>query len=485
MAKSPSDEFETILAELIRRENTNQLAAYRPYPFQLKWHNAIGLETDRPARQKALMAGNQVGKTYCGAMEVAYHATGLYPDWWEGERFPHAVNILVAGMSVDRVRDTLQNKLFGDPHDSDQLGTGTIPKDCITGAPTRKQGYVDAIDSCPVQHISGGISRVRMQAYEQGFKKFMATGFHVVELDEEPPMDIYSQCLRSVTATKGIVNLTFTPEEGVTQVVDGFMNELKPGQAFVTATWDDAEHIRNDPEHRKQLLAALPPHQREMREKGIPQMGSGMIFPVPDEQIAVEAFELPMWWPRIAALDFGGSDHPFAAVWLALDRDTDTAYLYKTYKNLGTLPLHADALRRQGCDWIPTAWPHDVGQGDKRSGKPLSSVFRDEYGLNMLPECFSNPPNLGEKEGQGGIGVEAGLWNLLTAMETGRFKVFNGLSDWFREKGLYHRKDGKVVKRADDLMDATRYAYQSLRFADIKPRLITRKHQIPIGIRNW
>lgn len=313
----------------------------------------------------------------------------------------------------------------------------------------------------------------------------MSSGFHVVHLDEEPPPGIYSQALRSVTATKGIINLTFTPEDGVTGVVDGFMNELKTGQAFVTATWDDAPHIRDDPVHREQLLAALPAHERDMRSRGIPQMGSGMVYPVNDEMLRVAAFEIPIWWPRICGIDYGGFEHPFAAVWLAWDRDNDIVYVYRTYKGMGSLSIHTDALRRGECHWIPVAWPHDVGMYDKRSGIPLAHILLDEYGLNMLPSCFSNPPSPGQKEGQGGQGVEVGLMNMLTAMETGRFKVFEGCDDWFREKGLYHRKDGKIVKRMDDVMDGSRYGYQSLRFADVRPRPMSHKSQIPAGLTNW
>jgi hypothetical protein len=50
-------------------------------------------------------------------------------------------------------------------------------------------------------------------------------------------------------------------------------------------------------------------------------------------------------------------------------------------------------------------------------------------------------------------------------MQSGRFKVFKHLNDWFEEFRLYHRKDGKVVKEGDDLMAATRYAIIMLRFA--------------------
>jgi len=57
-------------------------------------------------------------------------------------------------------------------------------------------------------------------------------------------------------------------------------------------------------------------------------------------------------------------------------------------------------------------------------------------------------------------------------MESGRFKVFKHLNDWFEEFRLYHRKDGRVNKEGDDLMSATRYAVMMLRFArtNIPPR---------------
>ena len=56
--------------------------------------------------------------------------------------------------------------------------------------------------------------------------------------------------------------------------------------------------------------------------------------------------------------------------------------------------------------------------------------------------------------------VEAGItevWNLLVS---GQLKVMARLTNWFREFRKYHRDDkgsGKIVKRDDHLMDATRY----------------------------
>ena len=57
---------------------------------------------------------------------------------------------------------------------------------------------------------------------------------------------------------------------------------------------------------------------------------------------------------------------------------------------------------------------------------------------------------------------------MLTRMQTGRFKVFKHLHDWWEEFRLYHRWDGRVVKEGDDPMSATRYAIVMLRFATAK-----------------
>jgi hypothetical protein len=124
-------------------------------------------------------------------------------------------------------------------------------------------------------------------------------------------------------------------------------------------------------------------------------------------------------------------------------------------------------------DWLPWAWPHDGMQHDKGSGQAL----RDQYeaqGLKMLKDKATHPPVPNEKgeeiEGSGGNGVEAGVQEILDRMQSGRFKVFSHLADFFEEMRMYHRKDGKIVKLDDDILSAVRYAYMMRRFATTKPQ---------------
>jgi hypothetical protein len=98
---------------------------------------------------------------------------------------------------------------------------------------------------------------------------------------------------------------------------------------------------------------------------------------------------------------------------------------------------------------LPWAWPRDGRRETlEGAGVALAQQYRDQD-LNMLYEHAQFE--------DGSVSVEAGLMDMLTRMQTGRFKVFKHLNDWWEEFRLYHRKDGKVFKEGDDLMSATRY----------------------------
>lgn len=470
----------SLVEELKKKRETNKLAHYKPYAYQKKFH---GLRDARGelAKVRLLMSGNQTGKTTCAAFEVAMHATGIYPDWWEDNiRFGKPVEMLIGSNTNETGRDICQKELFGEPDDPSRLGTGCIPKHLI-GEVVRKPGVPNAYSSAMVKHVSGGWSKLSFRAYEQGPQKHMGLRIDFGWMDEEPPQEIWAQYVRATLATHGRLILTFTPENGITQVVHHFMNEIQPGEAMMTATWEDADHFK-DPKVRDEKLALISPHERDMRSRGIPMMGSGLVFPVREEDVVISPIEIPRHWPRVVGIDFG-YEHPFAAAWIAYDRDADTAYIYDTYReSRQTPPIHAAAINARG-DWIPVVWPHDGLQHDKGSGVPLADQYRD-CGVNMLREKFSNPSAPGREEGTGGNGIEVGLMEMLTRFETGRLKIFSTCSPLIEEMRMYHRKDGKIVKLFDDTISAARYAIMSLRHAQTQTVRLP-KQNISAGISNW
>jgi len=392
-----------------------------------------------------------------GGFEVAMHATGRYPDWWQGRRFDKPTVGWACGVTGEVVRDTIQKILTGR---TGQEGTGAIPKDAIVELVSAR-GIPDLLDTIRVKHVSGGVSIIGLKTYASGREKFQGETLDYVWLDEEPPADIYTEALTRTNVRASPVWLTFTPLLGVSEVVRRFLHEKSPDRYKVVMTIDDVEHYSD--EEKKKIIASYPPHEAEARVKGIPVLGSGRVFPVPEGSLAIDHRDFPSHWPRIGGLDFG-YDHPMAAVELVWDRDTDTVYVSRTYRVSQASPIvHAAALRAWGKE-LRWAWPRDGNRETlEGAGVALAAQYR-EQGLNLLSE-FSH---YAEGTGQKSVSVEAGLMDMLTRMESGRFKVFKSHLDWWEEYRLYHRRDGKVFKQNDDLMAATRYAIMMLRFASTK-----------------
>lgn len=421
-----------MLAQIDGELSRRRLELYTPYHKQQEFH-ALGAST----RERLFMAGNQLGKSLSGAAEMAIHLTGRYPDWWDGRVFTKPPVAWASGVTGESVRDTVQRLLVGRPG---QYGTGFIPADCIVGEPRRAMGVADLLDSVAVRHSSGGESRLYFKRYEQGREKWQGETLDIVWFDEEPPSDIYTEGLTRTNATGGMAYMTFTPLLGMSEVVTRFITEASPDRSVTNMTIDDVDHYSD--EEKRRIIESYPAHEREARAKGIPTLGSGRIFPVEEGAIKVAPFAIPAHWPRINGLDFGW-DHPTAAVQLAWDRDADCIYVHKAHRMREATPvIHAATVKAWGA-WVPTAWPHDGLQHDKGSGEQLAKQYASA-GLLMLKDraTFEDGSN----------GVEAGLMDMLERMQTGRWKVFSNLDEWFQEFRLYHRKDGKVVKVMDDLM---------------------------------
>lgn len=437
-----------LIAERGRRQRTNLLRTYRPYAKQIEFHNA-------GTRERLFMAGNQLGKTLGGAAEMAMHLTGEYPDWWQGHRFTRPITALAGSESYELTRDGVQRLLVGPPANEEEWGTGYIPARCIA-ARTRRMGVSNALDSVTIKHRSGGASTLLFKAYEQGRGKWQANTVDYVWFDEEPPEDVYFEGITRTNATRGLIAVTFTPLMGMSSVVARYLLEDNPDRSVITMTIDDAEHYTT--EDRARIIASYPPHEREARTRGVPSLGSGRVFPVEEDLIRCEPFEIPKHWVQIGGLDFGW-DHPTAAANLAWDRDADVIYVTKGYRQREATPIiHAAAVKPWG-DWLPWAWPHD-GNNDTAAGTNLATQYRAQ-GLNLLQEraTFEDGSN----------SVEAGLMDMLDRMQTGRWKVFSTVGEFFEEFRLYHRKDGKIVKERDDLISACRYAHMMKRFAAVRP----------------
>ncbi|MEO1169932.1 MAG: hypothetical protein AAFW97_14600 [Pseudomonadota bacterium] len=216
------------------------------------------------------------------------------------------------------------------------------------------------------------------------------------------------------------------------------------------AGWDDVPHITE--EEKTKQLAATPPHLRKARSLGIPSLGSGAIYPIDPEEFIVDPFPVPEFWYRGYGLDVGWNKT--AAIFGALDRDSDVLYLISEhYRGMAEPEVHARAINARGS-WQPGFIDPAAAGAGQIDGKRLKDLYIG-LGLNL-----TNAENA----------VEAGLLEVYSRMSSGRLKVFRNLTDWQREHRLYRRDEkGKIVKKNDHLMDATRYLCMSASQMALRP----------------
>lgn len=452
-----------LLEEIARRAKKRLLATCVAslYPWQNRFITATA-----EYRSATLMAANRVGKTYTGTVMDAVHLTGDYPDDWEGYRFTKAPLCWLLGYSGEKTRDLLQTPLFGRVYENKFEG-GLVDADLILDS-RAMTGTTGAMREVRVRHKSGGVSVCQFWSYTQGQHALMGDSVDWYHIDEEPKDKyIIPQVItRTATGDRGLGGrgiATFTPENGRTEIVKKLMDDPSPDQYLQRATWDDAPHLTEAT--KESLLGQFPPWQRDMRTKGLPLMGSGLIYDMDDKDMKIQPIECPEHWWIIDGMDFG-FDHPQAHIQLWWDKDADIFYLAHAWKKSRALPTAAWSAVKAWATNIPTAWPMDGLQTEKGSGKQQKSYYAEE-GFRMLHDHSTWEA--------GGVGVEAGLVELYRLMADGRFKVFSHLTEFFEEKLNYHRKeDGKIAKVDDDILDAVRYAYMMRRFAvqkcNAKPR---------------
>ena len=443
-----------IIAEA-QLELDKQFYYYRPHDKQRKFHDA-----GAAAKHRLFLAGNRTGKTYCGVIECAMHLTGRYPSWWQGKRFNRAIKAWAASVTTALTTEVLEKGYFD-----------SIAPDLVT--PIDKQRHCYGIT-----HITGGLSELTFKSYEQGRKKFQAAKLDLIHLDEEPSKDIHDECLTRLMSTdkdeshnQGILLLTMTPLLGLTDLILQFQERIvtkeiqdKKGKTkviqenikcdegiafknkfYIQATWDDNPHLLDT--DKEELRNSLKPHEREAREKGIPSLGSGLVYPFLMDGITVPPFQIPEHWARVYALDFGWTN-PTAALFAAYDRDSDVVYLTAEYYVAERTPQqHAHQLMQMGAANIHGVYDPAGEQASQRDGGDLATLYR-QSGLRYLSKADN--------------AKEEGVMKVAQRFQNSQLKIFNNLRNTQRELAKYCREENGKIKKGDDhLMDAMRYLIMS------------------------
>ena len=162
--------------------------------------------------------------------------------------------------------------------------------------------------------------------------------------------------------------------------------------------------------------------------------GGPRVYPQAVEQFVCDPMPIPLpsIWQRVCAVDF---DHSHvAAAWGAVDRSTDTFYLYDEYlAPRAELAIAADEIRQRGY-WIPVLFDWRARGRSEAEGYRLAERLVD-LGLKLF-----------EVE----VDREAGVAALSDRLSSGRLRVFRALGGYLRAYHQYQRDEaGRFVENGD------------------------------------
>jgi len=313
-----------------------------------------------PQSTRALFWGNRVGKTEVGAMEVARYMLGEH----EYRDVTPPVEVWSICPSFDAQAETTQKKLLY-----------YLPKSRIVDTTTIRKGIYSSIT---VKANNGTLSVINFKSYEQGRSKFQGAGKRLIWFDEEPPHDIYEECVVRQEAGQSLdIVLTMTPIKGMTWVYDEIFLSTDTGLYFVsTAGWDDNPWLTD--EQKNIMSRGLTREALEVRKYGRFTKRVGLVCNWWEREKHLRDYkEFPRDWAYYECLDGGYSD-PAAWFLIGVDND-DSIHIMDGFRetNLQTTEIKKRRDTKTGGLTIRRGWCDD---DNPRLQRELSML-----GMKLIP----------------------------------------------------------------------------------------------------
>ncbi|MFH1290712.1 MAG: phage terminase large subunit [Nanoarchaeota archaeon] len=269
----------------------NPLKYAKSHPKQKEFFNST-----KPIR--VLFWGNRVGKTEGCAQEVVRYVLGEKV----GVYIP--IEVWCACPSYDSQKETTQKKL-----------EKYIPKKEIKHITYIKAGTWGEIE------LNNG-SKINFKSYEQGREKFQGAGKKLIWFDEEPPKDIWEECVVRQEAGQQLdIIMSMTPIKGMTWVYDDLFMQTGRSDLYIsTASWDDNPWLT---EKQKELMSInLSDEAIQVRRFGQFVKRVGLVCSWWDREKNLMEYKSTPAYDYYEVLDGGFSD-PAAWLLIGLDGDGD------------------------------------------------------------------------------------------------------------------------------------------------------------------
>lgn len=427
--------------ELKLRSKKSKLEIYNSgklkHKKQIAFHKSL-------KKNRWVFGGNRSGKTECGAVETIWIARGCHPY---RENKPNTIGWVVS-LSTQVQRDVAQSKILN------YLNKEWIV-DIIMLSGRRDSPELGIIDTIVIKNVFGGLSKIGFKSCDQGREKFQGTSLDYVWFDEEPPYDIYKECLMRVIDKCGIIFGTMTPLKGLTWVYDEiYLNSHNNPEVWHEhMEWNDNPYLAKS--EIKLLTDTLSNDELDARRYGLFTASSGLVYPEFNEQVnVIDPFTVPYDWYDMISID-PGLNNPLSCHWYAVDYDGNVYVIAEHYMAGKDIEYHANAIKdiSNKLNWhtnngkLYALIDSAANQRTLSSQKSVSDLFY-EYGIlvnsKVNKDLFS--------------GIQRVKSYLKNANGVSKLFIFKTCVNMIREiKGYFWGNADTPIKKDDHSMDELRY----------------------------
>ena len=282
------------------RRKSSGMSYYVPNPVQYRAHQS-------KARTILICGGNRIGKSTAGVMELCWHLTKQYPEWFPKERrFNRPIKAVISVDSFDKIANVIEPKI------KQFLPTSYYKI-------RRKAGYAHRFDC-----IDG--SFVVVLTLEMDASAYESADWDFVWEDEPQDQRKREGLVRGLVDRRGYEFITFTPltepwmKEELIDKADGRRIEC-----FFAQMRDNKFDISGNPilteESIKEFEEALPEEIREIRVEGQFFTLRGRVYKEFSDAHILD-FKYPYPEPVTCILD-PHDRKPHHVIWAYVDRNDD------------------------------------------------------------------------------------------------------------------------------------------------------------------
>lgn len=322
-ALSVSEMFRALAEKVKVQAERPNINGYQPHDKQIMFHSAS-------RRHRLYIGGNRSGKTTGGIAEDLFWLRGKHPY----RKIPDGgVRGRIVGVDfTDGIEKILKPEMM---------------RWCPISE-LRGNSWADAYDNqLRTLHFENG-SFVEFMSYEQEVAKFAGTSRHFVHFDEEPPQDIYIECMTRLIDTKGSWWMTLTPVMGMEWMFDDIYTPGKndPDSDISVIEVDMTENPYLDSVEIESYTKLIPEEDVDARKHGKFVRRGGVIYKPFDRKIHVipPLDEVPPNWELYASLDHG-FNNPTAWLWHGVDGDGNAITFAEHYESEMIVSDHAEQIK--------------------------------------------------------------------------------------------------------------------------------------------